>query len=49
MRDRTGEGPDRIGGREELQGVEGGETLFRFYCKRKESLLNRSVDNKSIL
>lgn len=49
MRDRKGAGPDRRGGREELQAVEGGETLFRFCCKRKESLLNGSVGSKSIL
>jgi hypothetical protein len=36
MGDRNGVDPDRRGGREELGGVERGETIIRIYYVRKK-------------
>jgi hypothetical protein len=41
MRDRKGVDPNRRGSKEELGGVEGGETIFRIYYMRKKSIFNR--------
>lgn len=41
MRDRKGMDLDRRGGRKDLGGAEGGETVFRVYCMRKESMFNK--------
>ena len=41
MRDLKGADPGRRGTGEELGGVEGGKTVFRLYCMRKESMLNK--------
>ena len=41
MRDRKGMDLDRRGGRKDLGGAEGGETVFRVYCMRRESMFNK--------
>lgn len=40
MRDRNGVDPDEKGGREELGGIGGGETIIRMYNVRKKSIFN---------
>lgn len=40
MRARKGVDLDGREGGEELQRVEGGKTVFRLYCLRKESMVN---------
>lgn len=44
-RDRKGVDVDRKGGGEELGGGERGESVFRLYCLRKESMFNRRGKN----
>lgn len=41
MRNRFGVDSDGKGGGEELRGVEGGKTVFRLCCMRKESMINK--------
>lgn len=41
IRGRKGMVPDGRRAKEELGGVEGGETVIRTYCMRKEALFNK--------
>lgn len=41
MRARKGVDPEGRGGGEELGGEEGGKTIIRIYCMRKDSIFNK--------
>lgn len=46
MRNRFGVDSDGKEGGEQLRGVEGGKTVFRLCCRRKESMINKKEKNK---
>ena len=41
MRHRKGMDPEGKGGEEEVEGVEGEETVIRIYCMREEFVFNK--------
>jgi len=45
MNDRNGMVPEGRGGEEEARGVEGGTTVIRIHCMRKESIFNKRENN----
>lgn len=41
MRDRKGVDSDSRGGKEDLGAIEGGETVIKIYCMKKESISDK--------